>query len=1083
MARRIALVLLSFLVIVVVAAGGLLAWVAWFPNTLKPSLERFLTAQVGQPVRIEGPLDVDLGRVTTVELQGLRVAAPGWAQADDLAALERLRVGVDLWAYVQDGAIRLTDLVLERPRVALERDAQGQTSWPSDPGAPQPPDAGQPDDTPLPTIESLTVTDGHVAYRDAVAEVDVEAAIASMAPAGEESAGLTIDGEGTVRGEPLDLALQVGSPELLAQSEAPLPVRGEVTLAGTRATLDGQVRDPKSLAGITLAFDLASENPRQLLALAGRPVDEALPPLTASARLTRPEEVFRLEELRADWGESRVEGDLSYDPRPERPTLTGELRAPQLNLVPLWPALTGGAPSEPPTGENPLAALSGYDADVRLATGEVRLPQLTLRETEAHVRLGPGGLTIDSLRVAAPEGQLAGRVATGPVDQQPLTAEVALNAEGINLAQAVPGDAEVTGIVNGELSGTIRGTALDTILNESQLRFEGRAEGVQLPSVQVEEVVATARLDGGRLTVDPFRAVLPEGRVAGQVTAGPFGEGFTADAALDIQEVDLAELVPGDDGIAGVLTAKLDATLNGNTATELLTRSVVQLDGEVDGLTLPQLGERVPSATLNASLQPDREQPLRVVAEGQVGGTPLRLAVTGGAAGDLARNEGQYPLTLEAALGNTTATANGSVTLPIAQGRFSADVLVEGPDPAPVLASFELPEMQLPPYRIEGAVSGEGTSYRLADLDARIGDSRMNGNLTLALDGPRPSVSGELRAPLLDADDFGGLVGSQPGTGAGETASAAQTEEAAEEAQDGDVIPQERIEPSRWQKIDLDLRLSADEVSAGPVPFDSFEVAVLLEDGLLRLEPLVLRAGEGSVEGQVELDAGQAPVTANVDLDISRIPVGRLLNRAGVDVTSFGELSGRARGDVGVGGTGMGIQEILGNSDGEVTLLMQGGSIDRTIVAALGFDLLRLFGSVVDITSERVELRCTLADLAIRDGIVNTRSLVVDTPIADIGGEGTINLETEEIDITLLARPDETPLPTDRTGISITGTLADPEINVNPVALAARGAAAATLGVLLKPFTTLADAVAGDEENTEAPCGALLEQSAAEDSG
>ncbi|HEX6014264.1 MAG TPA: AsmA family protein, partial [Geminicoccaceae bacterium] len=842
------------------------------------------------------------------------------------------------------------------------------------------------------------------------------------------------------------------------------------------------VRDPKSLAGITLAFDLASENPRQLLALAGRPVDQALPPLTASARLTRPEEVFRLEELRADWGESRVEGELSYDPRPERPTLTGELRAPKLDLVPVWPALTGGAP-EPPSGGNPLAALSGYDGDVRLATGEVRLPQLTLRETEAHARLGPGGLTVDPLRVAMPEGRIVGRVATGPVDQQPLTAEVALNADGINLAQAVPGDAGVTGVVNGELTGTIRGTGLDTILNESQLRFEGRAEGVQLPSVQIEEVVATARLEGGRLMVDPFRATLPEGRVAGQVTAGPFGEGFTADAALDIEEVDLAELVPGDDdGIAGVLTAKLDAKLRGSTAAELLAQSVVQLDGQVDGLTLPQLGERVPSATLDASLQPERERPLRVVAEGQVGGTPLRLTATGGAAANLAQGEGQYPLTLEAALGNTTATANGSVALPIDEGRFNADILVEGPDPAPVLALFELPEMELPPYRIEGEVTGRGTTYRLGDLDARVGDSRMSGDLTLALDGPRPKVSGELRAPVLDADDFGGLVGSQPGTGGGETASAAQEQEAAEEAQDEDVIPQERIEPSRWQKIDLDLRLSADEVRAGPVPFDSFEVAVLLEDGLLRLEPLVLRAGEGRVEGQVRLDAGQAPVTANVDLNIRRLPVGRMLERAGVDFTSLGELSGRARGDVGVGGTGMGVQEILGNSDGEVTVLMQGGSIDRTLVAALGFDLLRLFGSVVDITSERVELRCTLADLAIRDGIVNTRSLVIDTPIADIGGDGTINLETEEIDITLLARPDETPLPTDRTGISITGTLAEPEINVNPAALAIRGAAAATLGVLLKPFTALAGVV-GDDENTEAPCGELLEQSAAESGG
>ena len=127
---------------------------------------------------------------------------------------------------------------------------------------------------------------------------------------------------------------------------------------------------------------------------------------------------------------------------------------------------------------------------------------------------------------------------------------------------------------------------------------------------------------------------------------------------------------------------------------------------------------------------------------------------------------------------------------------------------------------------------------------------------------------------------------------------------------------------------------------------------------------------------------------------------------------------------------------------------------------------------MVGATPETVELRCALADLKIGDGIVRTDPLLVDTTIADIGGRGAINLKTEVIDISLTARPKETPLLTDLTGISIGGKLGKPELDVNPLAVAARSVTAATLGVLLKPFTSLAGAV---DKETPLACAKLLQ--------
>ena len=210
---------------------------------------------------------------------------------------------------------------------------QGQTSWPSDPSGSRRPDAGQTTgETPtLPTIESMTVTDGHVAYQDAVAEIAVEADVTSVAPQGGEPERLRVDGKGTVRGEPLDLALRVGSPELQA-GEAPLRhIRGEVfTLAGTRATLEGAMRDPKSLSGLTQP----STSPARTRGNSSRwPADRPRP---AAAHRERPpdppREAFRLEELRAQWGESPVEGS-SRTTRAEPADDHGQAAGAALDLV------------------------------------------------------------------------------------------------------------------------------------------------------------------------------------------------------------------------------------------------------------------------------------------------------------------------------------------------------------------------------------------------------------------------------------------------------------------------------------------------------------------------------------------------------------------------------------------------------------------------------------------------------------------------------------------------------------------------------------------------------------------------------
>src|SRR3954470_3973459 len=124
MARKLGLIAVSVAALIAAVVAGALAWLAWFSDTLKPPVERLLTAQLGQQVKIEGPLRIEPGRVTAIEVNGLHIAAPEWARADEIVAIEHLRVAADVWAYLRHGTVDITELVADSPHIALERDAQ-----------------------------------------------------------------------------------------------------------------------------------------------------------------------------------------------------------------------------------------------------------------------------------------------------------------------------------------------------------------------------------------------------------------------------------------------------------------------------------------------------------------------------------------------------------------------------------------------------------------------------------------------------------------------------------------------------------------------------------------------------------------------------------------------------------------------------------------------------------------------------------------------------------------------------------------------------------------------------------------------
>ncbi len=962
MLRRVAVIAAAVVLCLAILIVGALAWITFYPGVLKGPIERIASDRVGMPVRIEGPIALDLGKVVQLEAQNIRVEAPGWASAPDLLSLARLKVGFDLLAYLRDRTIHLTRIDLDRPQLLLERDAQGRTTWPESLGAGK--DQTGQDNSPTPQIDALTIEDGKVTYRDPAVPVDMTAGISTTAPAGAENfARLEVKGGGKLRGHEVDLALVVGSPLMLGRPDQPFPIKGHLDVPGAQVELEGNAQKPLALDGVTLALQIAAKDPDQLMALLGRNSTAAPQPLSAEMTVTRDAGVVAVEKLKATYGDSALTGSLRYDPTAARPRIEGQLDASMLD-VPALQALAG-EPIEP--------------------------------AAEPSTKSPPSPSALASL-----DGRIA-----------------------IHVAQA------------------------------------------RLPKGTAHDIAATLTLEEGRLTVDPLKLAVGPGALSGSIVTGPLDQPLEAKVVLDARSVDIGALMPKDTPIGGILTAKLSATLRGTDLEAIARQSTAQVQGQVEKLHLPSLADRLPQLSFNAELADKGERPLTISAKGTLGGTPLQLDAHGGEPSLLLRQEA-YPLSVALTLGETKASAEGSLGWPLSAGQADLALSIEGPDPGPVMALFDLPAINLPPYRLDGHLKRQGAAWRFQKLDGKVGDSDVAGEMALDLGGARPKLTGNLLSHHLDLDDLGGLVGAEPSTAPGETASAHQKDEARKDAGKQEVIPDKKLDPARWRRLDADVKLTAEKVVAGRLPFDGFDLEVVLDDGRLRVDPVKLQMGRGTVEGHVGLDTRKTPAAADLDLTASQLPVGEMLKRLNIGMGKVATLSGRARGGMDITGHGLSLKDILAGGNGELTLVMVGGSIDRRIVEALGFDLLGMLGSLIGGAPAELDLNCTLADLALKNGVLTTQSLVIDTDPADIGGQGTIDLGTEKIDIALIARSKGSPLPSGRTGIKVTGTLAKPEIGLETGTLLARGAAAATFGVLLRPFTALGSMIAGPAKSDDA---------------
>src|SRR3546814_447875 len=136
-------------------------------------------------------------------------------------------------------------------------------------------------------------------------------------------------------------------------------------------------------------------------------------------------------------------------------------------------------------------------------------------------------------------------------------------------------------------------------------------------------------------------------------------------------------------------------------------------------------------------------------------------------------------------------------------------------------------------------------------------------------------------------------------------------------------------------------------------------------------------------------------------------------------------------------GSGNSTAELLGSLDGDISAYINNGQISHLIIEALGIDLAQALGLVIK-GDELLPMRCAVVDMQSKSGVVRPEVALVDTPVTLVLMDGKVGLQQEQLDLRLVARPENASPFTARSPILITGTFANPDIQPKAAPIAAR---------------------------------------------
>ncbi|WP_175719848.1 AsmA family protein [Burkholderia anthina] len=426
-----------------------------------------------------------------------------------------------------------------------------------------------------------------------------------------------------------------------------------------------------------------------------------------------------------------------------------------------------------------------------------------------------------------------------------------------------------------------------------------------------------------------------------------------------------------------------------------------------------------------------------------------------------------FPLQADVKAGDTRLAIVGTLTDPMHLAAIDLRLWLQGTSMSHLyqLTGITLPDT--PPYATEGRLIGNfkphASTFRYENFNGRVGGSDLGGTLAYAQREPRPKLSGELVSNLLQFSDLAPVIGA-------DTAASKAKRGDTTRQPPGRVLPVETFRTDRWRALDADVKFTGRKlIKSANLPITNLYTHIVLQDGVLSLEPLQFGVAGGTLATTAHLDGSGTSLKGRFTVAARHLKLKQLFPTQKVMQSAFGEING----DASLSATGNSPAALAATSNGEVKALITDGRISRLLMEAAGLNVAnvvyeKLFGN------RDVNINCAAIDFTATNGILDPKVFALDTDDALINVDGPISLRDESLDLKIHPHTKGFRIFSLRSPLYAKGTFKNPDVGVDAGALALRAGAMIGLG-LINPFAALIPLIA-PSNNKDVPCSQLFGQ-------
>jgi len=152
---------------------------------------------------------------------------------------------------------------------------------------------------------------------------------------------------------------------------------------------------------------------------------------------------------------------------------------------------------------------------------------------------------------------------------------------------------------------------------------------------------------------------------------------------------------------------------------------------------------------------------------------------------------------------------------------------------------------------------------------------------------------------------------------------------------------------------------------------------------------------------------------------------------------------------------------------------LDGGKISKFMMELVAMDVWGAARVKLAHDTNPVDIRCAIGDFAVKDGLMTTNAFVFDTQVVNVEGTGSVNLKSEQMDLTLNPHPKDRSVASLNSPLYIKGTFGEPKVAPDWKRMGARGVGAVAMG-LLSPFLAVLPLMQEGKKDKDSPCQALI---------